>query len=338
MPVTSSFVLTSSRLTMGANLPGPSYFPKVHAWIGKVLARDDLSPRAKLLAALLAIHARSGGLVRSERQVAQDLAWKDPTEVKRAAQELCERGLIEVYPSKSRSDSMWSLVGLDPRIEAERLRAMGFFDPPPPQPEPPEPQRYRMPDWFGPPENYAPGLVALELLLVHNKRVAVVIPEAEVYPTGALLRVVLHGRQPARPGVEAGEGTWRFGVRFSDGRKAMTYGLGMFSRPPQPGASRWTSAIAVDPNGAPPEGPVLSPRGAAGSRTNFRQEHWMWPLPPPGDLVIACEWPNLGLELTTVTTDANRIIDAAARAQELWPLEDLPEFRFGDVSQGPLPS
>jgi len=46
----------------------------------------------------------------------------------------------------------------------------------------------------------------------------------------------------------------------------------------------------------------------------------------PGDLIIACEWPNIGLQLTTAKVSAELILDAAQRSKELWPAEDLPEW------------
>ncbi len=193
-----------------------------------------------------------------------------------------------------------------------------------------------MPEWAGPPENYVPGVVALELVLVNTGRVAAWIAAAEVYPTGVSLKVVLQGREPARPGVEAGEGTWRFGVQFADGRKATTYGLGAFARldrlgPGAGGVSRSYSAASatgsgVASGGDPPEGPLLRPRGGGGSRTNWHQDHWLWPLPTPGELLFACEWPNVGLGLTTTTTSADAFREAASFAQELWPAEDLPAW------------
>lgn len=197
---------------------------------------------------------------------------------------------------------------------------MSFFDPPPP--EPAEPPRYRAPEWAGPPENYGPGVAALELVLVNTGRVAVWIAGADVYPNGAVLKVAIQGREPARPGVEDGEGGWRFGVQFSNGRKASTYGLGAHARLRGSATARSTSAMALSRNTSPPEGPLLLARGGAGSRINWRQEHWLWPLPPPGDLAVACEWANIGLDLTIVTTSADVILAAAGRAQELWPDED----------------
>jgi hypothetical protein len=192
-----------------------------------------------------------------------------------------------------------------------------------------------MPEWMGPPEHVVPGVAVLELLLVNMGQHAVWIGQADVYPTGVCLRVELHGRQPAPPNLESGAGTWRFGVQFSDGRKATTFGLGMVR------AGRGTSAstgavgdasastggvVAGRAGGSPPEDPRLEGRGGGGSRTVWHQEYWLWPLPPPGDLIVACEWPNAGIELTTATIRGDLLHDAGRRAQELWPPPDLPEW------------
>lgn len=179
-----------------------------------------------------------------------------------------------------------------------------------------------MPEWMGPPEHVVPGVAALELLLVNTGLHAVWIGEAEVYPSGLVLTVHLHGRKPAPPGLESGPGTWRFGVQFSDGRKAAVYGVG--SARPAGGVSATTASSHG--SGVPPVDPVLRARGGGGSRSVWRQEYWLWPLPPPGDLLIAWEWPNADTALTTTTIRADPVLDAASRAHELWPVEDLPEW------------
>jgi hypothetical protein len=95
-------------------------------------------------------------------------------------------------------------------------------------------RRLSMPEWTGPPENLVPGVVALELLLVAGDQHAVWLGQAEVYPTGVVFRVDLVGREPARPGVETGKGTWSFEVQFSDGRKPEHLGLGGSPSPIRP--------------------------------------------------------------------------------------------------------
>lgn len=202
---------------------------------------------------------------------------------------------------------------------------ISFFDPPPAPPPPPRPLDRRIPSWAGPPEDVAPGIVALELFLVHTDRQALWINHAEVYPEGIVLEVHLHGRDEAREGVEAGPGTWRFGVQFSDGRKATAYGLGMFAR--MPGwsvASARSVSTAAAGSQAPPDAPLLRARSGGGSRRSWRQQYWLWPLPPAGELLLASEWPDLGLEFTTQTISADPLLAAASRARQLWPGDEAP--------------
>jgi hypothetical protein len=179
----------------------------------------------------------------------------------------------------------------------------------------------------------------LELPLVHDDRRLIWLVTAEVYPEGMTFSVLMHGRRAARGGIETGPGTWRFGVQFSDGRKATTHGLGIFSGTNVAGAgpaggSRTVVRIGGGTSGPaprrragqpPPDGPVLRPHGGGGSRSAWRQHYWLWRLPPPGELLFACEWPDLKLDLTTATIDAAVLLDAARRARPTWPGEDPPQ-------------
>ncbi len=161
--------------------------------------------------------------------------------------------------------------------------------------------------------------------MVNTDRVCVWLGAIEAYATGAMLEVAILGREPALTGVESGQGTWRFGVEFADGRKAVTYGLGGFAQMGSATSARAFAQSARRPYERP-DAPQLSPRGGGGSRSRWRQEYWLWPLPPEGELVIACEWPNLDLELSTATLDAALIREAGARSRTIWPDEELPDF------------
>ncbi|HTA34213.1 MAG TPA: hypothetical protein VK721_12390, partial [Solirubrobacteraceae bacterium] len=101
----------------------------------------------------------------------------------------------------------------------------------------------------------------------------------------------------------------RFGLRFADGRKATNVG-----------------GLAPGGRGeARPDGAVLVARGGSGGEKRWDQRLWVWPLPPPGELLFACEWPAQEIALTTAALDAGVILSAAARACVLWPAPDLPE-------------
>lgn len=71
---------------------------------------------------------------------------------------------------------------------------------------------------------------------------------------------------------------------------------------------------------------MLRHRGGGGSREVYRQQYWLWPLPPRGGLLIACEWPNAGIELSTATISAELLHQAANRARTLWPPPDVPDW------------
>jgi hypothetical protein len=169
------------------------------------------------------------------------------------------------------------------------------------------------PPWVGPADGVIPGVVALGLVLARTERLAVYLPELLVYPAGVALRLLLVGRGPLSPTIVTNPGTWRFGVQFSDGRKATSYGLGIAA----PGAS----ATAVDTTiGEPPApAPILRSRGLSGGAARWQVGYWLSPLPPAGDATLACEWPDLDVDLATAPLAALRVHDAARRARDLWP-------------------
>lgn len=100
----------------------------------------------------------------------------------------------------------------------------------------------------------------------------------------------------------------RFGVAWPDGRRATT----------------------VDDRGWPhgpggpeqPDGPLLSHRGGGGGGGNWSSSLWLWPLPPPGTIDFVCEWPSEQLPETRVTVDTAPLLEAATRAETLWPEDD----------------
>ncbi len=98
---------------------------------------------------------------------------------------------------------------------------------------------------------------------------------------------------------------FRFGIEFSDGRKATTLD--------------WER---LRPPGEPPRGPVLTMLGGGGDDRRWDQRYWVWPLPPPGPLAFVCEWPALGIALSRVDVDAELVLEAAARAEPLWTESD----------------
>jgi hypothetical protein len=92
----------------------------------------------------------------------------------------------------------------------------------------------------------------------------------------------------------------RIGVQFADGSKA-------------------TNTSEFHHGDGPPPAPVLRTGGGGGGDRSWHQNEWVWPLPPPGPLTFVCEWPAAGIALTRSEIDAQLILDAADRAQRIFP-------------------
>lgn len=152
------------------------------------------------------------------------------------------------------------------------------------------------------------------MVLARNARAAVFVVSLVAYPTGLEfeVRVLTSGEQWLDPSLNGvylrpggpREGNYeqmlRFGVEFSDGRKA-------------------TNVDRHAPREGEPESPVLWGRGGGSSGSRSQQGFWLWPLPPPGPLGFVCEWPAAELALSRAEIDAQVVIDAASRAQAVFP-------------------
>lgn len=165
---------------------------------------------------------------------------------------------------------------------------------------------------MGPPHGVLPGVAPVELIIATNARAAVYVGCCSAYPTGFELevRVLLAAGTDLDPSLNGphhhpGRGSnyeemLKFGLEFSDGRRVTNVG----SHRPRLGE---------------PEEPVLWSTGGGGGGGRWKQEFWVWPLPPAGPLGFVCEWPAAGITLSRAETDAQRLLDAAARAVALFP-------------------
>jgi hypothetical protein len=45
----------------------------------------------------------------------------------------------------------------------------------------------------------------------------------------------------------------------------------------------------------------------------------VWPLPPPGPLVLACEWSAFNIGEERAQVDAQLILDAPKHSVQIWP-------------------
>ena len=189
-----------------------------------------------------------------------------------------------------------------------------------------------MPAWFGPPRGTLPAALPSERVLASNARVAVCLSGMSVYPTGfeidllvlaaedvgADMHDIFHRVRRRTESEEIPPDLLRFGVQFADGSKT-------------------TNLSGFHAGDGPPSGPVMVPRGGSGGGDSWRQTVWVWPLPPPGAVSVVVEWPAFDIPFTREQIDAQEILDAAARAQVLFPDEDLPEWQ-PDVKRGGPPS
>jgi hypothetical protein len=193
---------------------------------------------------------------------------------------------------------------------------MRFFDGRPPPPPEPEPTRRLRSPWEKP-ESVLAGVAAGEVLLARSADAAVGVSGFRGYPEGFELTLTVLVRQedrrgmlfrrlnePLVEGVTADE-FLRFGLLFADGSSATNLGGRHYPRPDQQ-----------------PDGPLLQQQGGGGGGRRMDMRYWVWPLPPPGRLTFVCEWPAHGIPESRAAIDSQPILDAAARAIEVFPEDD----------------
>lgn len=197
-----------------------------------------------------------------------------------------------------------------------------FFEAPPPQPET-RVEEAEGPVWFQPPRGVLPCAVPLAEVIARNDQVAIGIAGALAYTTGFELKfIVILARTAARDlgdldpfdyrhrgGQRDGELSpemLRLGIEYSDGRKSMN------TNP------RWPE---FDEDEEDESKPTMIEHDGGGGEREWRQSVWCWPLPSPGPLQLVCEWPSMEIPLTRHEIDAQLILDAAERAQEVFPSE-----------------
>jgi hypothetical protein len=195
------------------------------------------------------------------------------------------------------------------------------------------PERPRTPPWLGAPRGTLPGVVALEFVLARTTQVAVCVTRVGAYPSGFELELVtmagdeteeldpllFHGRRlRGRHQRESEQGIpdemLRFGVEFADGAKATNTADQQLARLAG-GTSHVSSATKPSKGEQTPAGPVLHTGSGGGGGGHWRQNIWIWPLPPPGRLTFVCQWPEASIALTRHDVDAQLIRDAATRSQ-----------------------
>jgi hypothetical protein len=72
-----------------------------------------------------------------------------------------------------------------------------------------------------------------------------------------------------------------------------------------------------------PTDPVLDGMGGGGGGGRWRQDSWVWPLPPSGPVGFVCEWPAAGIPLGRHEIDAQVLLDAAGEPSRSSPMSPL---------------
>lgn len=188
-----------------------------------------------------------------------------------------------------------------------------------------------------PPAGWAGGRLAWNAVLSRSPTHYVALTEVVAYPSGVEMTLVIRSKPevvepgPERIDEEVGSvgsrrirrvtssaahvldptrskssEKERFGIGFSDGRKALPLEL-------LPPAQRQSYILN------PGDQPRLHRSGFRhiGGR-DFYAWWWLQPLPPPGPLTFAFVWPEQGVEETLTVLDGNELVEAAQTAEKLW--------------------
>jgi hypothetical protein len=196
----------------------------------------------------------------------------------------------------------------------------------------PEEEPHESPEWLEAPRGWLGGVVPLELLVARSHLAAVYLSSLVAYPTGFTLTINTLASSADTIGLDAfepyhlqrrrrSEGgeippeLLRFGVQYSDGRKKATFGEWLGG-----GISSTMLAFSGEDDAPDPSTQiVIESGGGRGGALDADQKYWIWPLPPPGPVTFACEWPELEIPETQVAMEGEVIRKAAGRAERVWP-------------------
>ena len=148
-----------------------------------------------------------------------------------------------------------------------------------------------------------------EFVLARTEEVAVALRSITAYSDGLVLSMAVlfadeqkaedlawslqdFGRSPGR---------FRLGVAYADGARATT-GQGDFP----------DLEVPDDPT------PRLVLLGSTSAPLLWTGDYWLHPLPPPGNLVLGCRWPDRRIAETLVELDADALLAAAESSGPIW--------------------
>ena len=204
---------------------------------------------------------------------------------------------------------------------------MFFADLPEPAVEESATQRYFDHPWSRPP-HWLPGTANVAAVIGRSEHTAVRLVFLEAYPRGVSfeVRALLSpdggelDHYPHRPSPF--DGNLRLGMLWPDGRRVEA--SHEWHPHPQEGERPDTLRLAM--------------MGGGGGGLSWSWDAWLWPLPPAGPVEIYCRWDERGIAETSTVVDLTPVVEAAADAEELWPLptyvDDEPHGWFSHSPMG----
>ncbi|MBF8190278.1 hypothetical protein ITP53_32085 [Nonomuraea sp. K274] len=162
-----------------------------------------------------------------------------------------------------------------------------------------------------PPISRMGAIVAVERVLARTPALAVLLPMIQVYDTGCLLNIDIVARNAtAPPGLALRLDSAFSGEESTSPHVTLRYPNGV--------------EIASDEDGhAAPPSLSWFPGGVRGDAefTLYQMPLWLFPLPPPGVVLLTLNWPWAGIGPEAVRLDGAAITEAAARSTRCWPGE-----------------
>jgi hypothetical protein len=160
----------------------------------------------------------------------------------------------------------------------------------------------------GPPSDEVGVLALSSFVLVRTAEVVVAVRGITAYSDGLHLAVVVLFSDEARAEdldyslqeYSRSPGRFRFGIAFADGRSA---------------TSGQRNAPDVQRDADQPQLTLLT---ATSQQLMWSGDYWLWPLPPPGPLVVGCRWGDRGIPETLVQLDPAPLHAAAATSKSVW--------------------
>jgi hypothetical protein len=193
---------------------------------------------------------------------------------------------------------------------------MPFFEKPDPKPQRQQRRRLRRDDEYSRPTLFVPTYLPEDVVLGLSEEAAVVMHGVACYPRGFAFSLETTSRYevsyddedeedahgPFRVWSGTRQPSAQFGIEYSDGRRA-TLAEG---RRPLPREGR-KDDITIWPGGG----------GSGGGHSTT--DLWVRPLPPPGPVTFAVEWPSKGIDESLRQIDGRQFRDAAERATRVFP-------------------